>query len=359
MRYLKNTLVALAFLGLFFVLSKTNAQASSVNWTTPQVTLSASDLSITTNGTTFNPSNTSIHSDPGTPSYTTLEATWYEQGVEMRLYMYLGVDNGQWKVTEIRTYNGQVNGDWLYYPGFTGGSLGSAYNGNLDLNSTSGGTGVLHFSNLHLQPSFVTQDYAIRVTSPNGGESVSAGQSMQVRWTFLNPGRTDTQQTFGTSIYLQKDGNTVATLINNQNITRFNDNSISVTMPDVSSGNYKIRVYMNTPFSTANGEQNLSDTSDNTFTIVGKPSPTNTPIPTNTPVPTSPSQVVKKGVYITPTATPTPKQKSFFGDFLNKKSDLADQKAATPSSHPAKNELKSQNIFERFLTWFHSFFLHN
>lgn len=56
-----------------------------------------------------------ITSDPGADA-TTLESTWNENGVEMRMYMYFKkIANGEWEMYELRTYNGQQNGDWIYY----------------------------------------------------------------------------------------------------------------------------------------------------------------------------------------------------------------------------------------------------
>jgi hypothetical protein len=56
-----------------------------------------------------------ITSDPGS-DHTTLEATWQENGVEMRLNMYFTMtDKLEWKMEELRTYNGERSGDWMYY----------------------------------------------------------------------------------------------------------------------------------------------------------------------------------------------------------------------------------------------------
>ena len=56
-----------------------------------------------------------ITSDPGSDR-TTLEATWQENGVEMRLNMYFTMtDKLEWKMEELRTYNGERSGDWMYY----------------------------------------------------------------------------------------------------------------------------------------------------------------------------------------------------------------------------------------------------
>ena len=51
-----------------------------------------------------------VNSDPGDATYRTLEATWRENGVEMRLNLYFGGDASAWWVSEIRIYNGYGQG---------------------------------------------------------------------------------------------------------------------------------------------------------------------------------------------------------------------------------------------------------
>lgn len=353
--------------GLFLYFSAASlAHAAELHLSTDRVTLDASDFSITTAGKTFVGNNISVHSDTGTPSNTTLEATWQEQGVEMRLFMYFGVDNGQWKVTDIRTYNGAQSGDWLYYNGFTGGALGSTYTtGSFDEGSTSGaGTGTLHFSNLSLKPNFVTQDYAITVTSPNGGESFTPGSNLPITWNFANPGRTDTSQTFNTSIYLvQPDGTKVLTIVGNQSITKFNGNTYNWTVPTM-PGNFKILVYMDTPFSTANGTQNLNDISDNTFTIVGQTQQTSNPTATPTPGNSSnnssssnqSSNVTKSTLGITAYPSPTGAKNDNTKDDEKGKSKDTSKNQNKNHSGDKKIDQKSKNIFSNFFSWVHSLF---
>jgi len=53
-------------------------------------------------------------------SSNTLELTWQENGVEMRLFLYFsrsgkGTAADSWFITEIRTYNGESPGHWVYY----------------------------------------------------------------------------------------------------------------------------------------------------------------------------------------------------------------------------------------------------
>ena len=91
-----------------------------VHFATPQVTFDATALLIDAEGRRFTSGGSvvDVNSDPGIPNnYTTLELTWNERGVEMRLYMYFASDGHNWWSNEIRTYNGHAPGDWIYYTG--------------------------------------------------------------------------------------------------------------------------------------------------------------------------------------------------------------------------------------------------
>jgi hypothetical protein len=107
-----------------------------VHFHTALVDLSASDFAITADGNVFTTagSQVSLNSDPGNPSYWTLELGWTEHGVRMLTNFYFASDGHNWWVSEIRTYNGKPNGDWIEYMGnrFTT-PLGSAFAGNVDL----------------------------------------------------------------------------------------------------------------------------------------------------------------------------------------------------------------------------------
>lgn len=130
---------------------------NSILWQTPQVSLSAKDFYIKIGDKKFldNAPTVQINSSPGSDSYTTLEATWLENGVEMRLNMYFEVKRNRWNVTEVRTYDGNTPGNWIYYKGFHGRRLGQTLkDGTLKLKSKDG-QGVkaeLFFKNLKLQP---------------------------------------------------------------------------------------------------------------------------------------------------------------------------------------------------------------
>ncbi|MBI3385002.1 hypothetical protein HY030_02300 [Candidatus Gottesmanbacteria bacterium] len=91
-------------------------QANSINWSTSYAKLSASDFYIRIGDKKFYGKDATLNSSPGN-YYTTLEATWHENDVEMRMNMYFQkfVDTGMWEMFELRTYNGNNPGDWIYY----------------------------------------------------------------------------------------------------------------------------------------------------------------------------------------------------------------------------------------------------
>ncbi len=133
------------------------AAAPQIAWQTKVVTLSAADFSIVAGGKTFRGAGSvALNSDPGDATYRTLEATWRENGVEMRLNLYFGGDASAWWVSEIRIYNGSARGEWLSARGsFFKSALGSAWSGDQDIAMTDPeGVGGLpasvHFGGLTL-----------------------------------------------------------------------------------------------------------------------------------------------------------------------------------------------------------------
>lgn len=141
--------------------SKPDDQKHPINFSTPQVILKADDFYIMANGVRYNAQveNVQVHSDPGSSSYTTLELIWYENNTEMRVNMYFSHQpNDFWRVSEVRTYNAQTPGDWIYYKGFVGNSVGSyLILPVLDLksdptNPNNKFSGSIHFENIWLQP---------------------------------------------------------------------------------------------------------------------------------------------------------------------------------------------------------------
>lgn len=92
----------------------------SIFWKTASAELKVGEFYVDVNGKRFYSNNTvQLSSDPSNntnPDYTTLEATWNENGVEMRMNMYFTYSNtGLWKLYDLRTYDGSPSGNWVYY----------------------------------------------------------------------------------------------------------------------------------------------------------------------------------------------------------------------------------------------------
>jgi len=84
----------------------------------------------------FTGERVAVKSDPGDDTYRTLEATWLEDGSEMRVNLYLTADEDNWWVRELRTYDGQPTPDWITFPGpLFETPLGETNAGNVELDS--------------------------------------------------------------------------------------------------------------------------------------------------------------------------------------------------------------------------------
>jgi hypothetical protein len=107
--------------------------APSIGWTTERVALTADDFRLEVNDLVFGPDvwPQSLNSNPGIDRWT-LEVVWFEHDVEQRLNMYFGSDGSDWWVEEIRTYDGQERGEWVYaYGPFFKTPLGEAFEGDV------------------------------------------------------------------------------------------------------------------------------------------------------------------------------------------------------------------------------------
>jgi|GEM_PF-5765658 hypothetical protein len=127
--------------------------AGAITWETKQVSLRARDFSIVADGKTYTAAaaDVDVHSDPGDPTYQTLELTWQEQGTEMRWFIYFKSDGTDWWSDEMRTYDS--HGEWIGYTGdFFRTKLGTAWTGDLDLSATERGiAGALHVHGVRLE----------------------------------------------------------------------------------------------------------------------------------------------------------------------------------------------------------------
>ncbi len=116
-------------------------EKNPVEWTAGTVTLKAADFGIEANGTAFTSKGqkVTVRGDPGNATYKTLELTWDEGGVEMRVNLYLKADAENWWVQEARTYNGKKRGDWVTYKGpLCKSPLGKPFKGDVDLATPPG-----------------------------------------------------------------------------------------------------------------------------------------------------------------------------------------------------------------------------
>jgi hypothetical protein len=126
-------------------------EGNQVHWKTEVVDLLAADFWIDVGGNRYFGANPrSIRSDPGTAAQWTLELTWLEHGREMRLNLYFASDGHDWWVNEVRTYDGTVPGEWVYYvpPQFRAG-VGQAFQGELSLAMASADTPTVRTATLH------------------------------------------------------------------------------------------------------------------------------------------------------------------------------------------------------------------
>ena len=147
------------------------SNGNAVHWRTDVVAFTARDFWIDANGKRFTAdvADVSVTSDPGNATYRTLEVTWHEHGVEMRLNLYFAGDATTSWVSEIRTYDGRPAGKWVTWEGtWFQAPNGGASSGDLDL--TSDGV-TLHIAGLTLG----STPFDGVIEPPGGGAPIPAG----------------------------------------------------------------------------------------------------------------------------------------------------------------------------------------
>lgn len=109
--------------------------AQAFEFETPQVRLRAAAVTVHVGGQTFVPSvAVEVDGDPGTQERTTLELTWFEHDIQMRIYIYFTSDGTDWWANEISTYDGAENGEWITTEGeFFRSPLGQPFIGDVAL----------------------------------------------------------------------------------------------------------------------------------------------------------------------------------------------------------------------------------
>ena len=140
--------------------------SNSISWSTKYAYLKAEDFSIIVDGKKFVDSTPDLKviSDPGDSDYTTLEATWSENDVKMRMSIYFYAEDipsasegRQWGVSQIRTFDGTASGGWVFYDHKTPlAKVGQEWSTDeLNLFSTSSSkpdiSGEIHFRNMQIQ----------------------------------------------------------------------------------------------------------------------------------------------------------------------------------------------------------------
>jgi hypothetical protein len=106
-----------------------------IEWQTRHTVFSARILDIDAGENTFRATVDDTFVNEGyLGEQTTLEASWREHDVEMRLFIYLETDGVEWWAHRIAHYNGAEPGDWVEYDGdFFRTPAGTPFVGDLDL----------------------------------------------------------------------------------------------------------------------------------------------------------------------------------------------------------------------------------
>lgn len=85
-------------------------------WSGNGASLKAESITITTPTTTFVPPTENIRMNiGGNEEFAVLEADWQEGDIPMRLYFTFLSDGQKWWVADLKTYDGQLEGDWVSY----------------------------------------------------------------------------------------------------------------------------------------------------------------------------------------------------------------------------------------------------
>ena len=88
----------------------------AIVWDSGSVRLEADDFEVRVGDKVFHGVGPmEVDSDPGGQDYRTLELVWQEQGVEQRMNLYFEADDEEWWISEIRTYDGFEEGEWINY----------------------------------------------------------------------------------------------------------------------------------------------------------------------------------------------------------------------------------------------------
>ena len=120
---------------------------TSIAWQTPSANLEADAIEMRWGDCFFSGVGpASVDSDPGDPTYRTLEVDWQEQGANARLDIYFAADETDWWVTEMRTPAREFSGlgDMFKTP------RGESFEGDVQLGAGASQGGEVIFHGLRL-----------------------------------------------------------------------------------------------------------------------------------------------------------------------------------------------------------------
>jgi hypothetical protein len=125
---------------------------NAVSWETDTVSLSASNFYIVAGGQVFTADvdEIDVDGDPGDDVATSLEVTWMEHDVEMRVYIYFEADGESWNAYEMRIYDGADPGEWVTFEDeLFSAILGEAY--SIGVFGRGVGRSTINFNDLEVQ----------------------------------------------------------------------------------------------------------------------------------------------------------------------------------------------------------------
>jgi hypothetical protein len=169
--------------------SASPATEPAIIWDTGSVRLEADALEIRAGDTVFRgQAPYDVRSDPGGPTYRTLEVEWQEDGAEQRLYLYFAADERDWWVSEVRTRDGFEDPDWITYAEdfLLATPRGETWEGDLHLERGQGRVpGTLVIEGLRLTafapasgPGALTDCERVRVSVRGSAEPLDSGQPL-------------------------------------------------------------------------------------------------------------------------------------------------------------------------------------
>lgn len=121
-----------------------------------------------------------VDSFPGDRRYWTLEVEWLEHGVEQRMDWDFAADGSDWWVSQLRTYDGHAEGEWVYADGpFLQTPLGQAYEGDVRIELR--GEGRPDDPGNHVEAVLSIEDLRLSVTPRGSGRPATEVIAERVR----------------------------------------------------------------------------------------------------------------------------------------------------------------------------------